>query len=102
MRDRISTLSKDYVGAPIGARSAAGAVDPSLLPVQLAYTSAGNPTTWTTGEWELIDGQYWAVALVGPGSDIGVLAPGRYWVWAKVTGNPEIPVLKSPNQITVF
>lgn len=97
-RDRISRLAKDYVGAPIGASVA----DPSGLAVQVAYVTDGDPVTWTTGIWEKIDGQWWALGLIGPGSDFGALPVGRYWVWVQVTSNPEIPVLKSPNQITVF
>jgi hypothetical protein len=102
VRDRISALSLDYVGAPVAAQDATGVVDPSSLQVELSYVAAGNPVTWVSGTWERIDGRYWAVALVGPGSTFGALAPGRYSVWVKVTSSPEVPVLKSPNQITVF
>lgn len=99
-RDRISVLSREYVGAPIA--HAAG-VDPTGDVVGLAFLTDGvTPSTFTPGIWETIDAQYWAVALIGPGSTHGPLAVGRYWVWIKFTDNPEVPVLRTPNRIIVF
>ena len=100
MRTRISTLSTVQVGVPV---SSVTVPDLSGLPVELAFLPDGvSPTVWTPGVWETITGQQWALALVGPESDHGPLTPGRYWVWVRVIGDPEIPVDRSRSQITVF
>lgn len=55
------------------------------------------PSSWVSGDWETdtITGQtaYVATCLVGPGGDFAPAASTVYWVWVKITDNPEIPVL---------
>jgi hypothetical protein len=101
MRTEIDSTSKEYVGAPITEKTG---IDVTADVVELAFTatrlSAG--AVWTPGTWETIDGRPWAVTVIGPGSDYGPLAVGRYWVKVRVTDSPEIPVLTSPNQITIY
>lgn len=92
--------SKDYVRMPIKAREASGPVDPTGLPIVMGFTTVRStePALWSTAIWELIDGQWCGALLVGPGSTHGVMLAGRYWVCARVTDNPEIPVVISTNQ----
>lgn len=100
MRTRIRASSKEYVGAPITEDSG---IDPTVDVVELSLTVGdAEPTVWTTGVWQTIRGRPWALVLIGPGSTIGTLPVGRYWVNVKVTDNPEIPVLTAPNQITIY
>ena len=53
------------------------------------------PTQWYTGSWETttITGQtaYIAKVLVGPGGTFTPSANTTYFVWLKITDNPEIP-----------
>lgn len=86
----ISSLSKEYIKAPVTAD-----VDPTDSAVAFAFTDIGAEPAdddWTAGEW--VDGEtspYIARILVGPGGDIE-LDDGRYWCWLRITDSPEIPV----------
>lgn len=104
MRTRLSVGSKEYVGAPI--RELTG-IDFTALPVELAFTATVEEaddvgTVWTPGEWKTVQGSKWAVTLIGPGSPRGALTPGRYWLHFRPAGNPEVPILTSPTQITLI
>lgn len=99
MRTRIRASSRDYIGAPI---TEATGINPTTDVVELAFTvDDAAPTVWTVGVWKTIQGRYWALALVGPGGAL-TLPVGRYWVNVRITDNPEVPVLTSPNQITIY
>jgi hypothetical protein len=101
MRTRIRQSSKEYVGMPVECQRD---VDMTQDPVELGFTleEEDEPEAWVSGEWETIEGQTWAVALIGPGSVLGVLEKDRWWVHARVTDNPEVPHLTSPNRITIY
>lgn len=100
MRTRIRATSKEYVGCPVS--EATGQIITGDT-VELCLTATGvAPTSWTTGLWETIGGSLWAVVLIGPGSTIGQLAPGQYYVNVRVTDSPEVPVLTAPNAITIY
>lgn len=100
MRTRIRATSKDYVGAPITEETG---IDVTADVVELSFTVGDQePTVWTPGVWKTVRGRPWAVALIGPGSSLGALPPGRYWINVRVTDNPEVPVLTSPNTITIY
>lgn len=100
MRTRIRATSKEYVGAPV---SEATGIVLTADAVELSFTVGDTaPPVWTPGVWKTIRGQSWAVAMIGPGSVLGALPAGRYWVNIRVTDSPEIPVLTSPNQITIY
>jgi hypothetical protein len=96
--------SKDYVRLPIGARDTSGLVDPTGLPIVMGFTPVRTvePVLWSTAIWEFIDGQTFGALLVGTGSPHGVMTAGRFWVCARVTDNPEIPVVISTNQFKFF
>ena len=98
MTDKISIASKIYVRMPITEQTG---LDPTSDPLQMGLTASElvPPAMWTTGLWVPIGGRPWGELLVGPGSTYGPVAAGRYWLAARVTDNPEIPVLFSTNQL---
>ena len=59
-------------------------------------TASTQPLTWLPGSWETttISGQtaYVARCLVGPGGTFVPTANTTYFVWLKVSDNPEIPL----------
>lgn len=100
MRTRISAASVEYIGAPV---SEATGLTITQDTVALAIVPDGSPpTVWTTGVWKTVQGRSWPVVLIGPGTTVGPLAPGRYRVHIRVTDSPEIPVLTAPNTITIY
>lgn len=100
MRTRFRASSKVDVGAPI--EELTGKTISSDT-VELCLTPSGvDPTSWTTGSWKVVEGELWATVLIGPGSTIGQLAPGQYYINVRVTDSPEVPVLTSPNAITIY
>lgn len=101
MRTEIDSTSKEYVGAPI---TEVSGIDVTGDLIELAFTAtrSSSGAVWTPGVWKTIGGRPWAVALVGPGSTHGALPAGRYWVKVRVIDSPEVPVLTSPNQITIY
>jgi hypothetical protein len=92
----ISSLSTEYVQAPISATAAGVPVDPTSDQVQFAFMATSSPgvSDWHVGSWETIaPNTYLAQCLVGPGSGGIVLPAGAtYQIWVKVTDNPEVPV----------
>lgn len=95
----LSTLSLEKLKV----RVTAGGADPTQDTVQMAVTLQGaEPSVWSAASWTSVNGVYYATVLVGPGSSLGSLAVGTYSVWVKVTDTPEVPVLKSPDTLTVF
>jgi hypothetical protein len=104
----ISVLTTEYIRVPVGLLDAGEPIDPSALPVQLAFPATdASPATWVTGSWEP-DGPssfamtsagvriplYSARTLVGPGPGGHPLPAGSYDVWVQITSSPEIPVRK--------
>lgn len=102
----ISALTTEYIRVPVALLNSGEPVDPSSLPVQLAFPATdASPSTWATGSWEP-DGPssfamtsagvriplYSARTLVGPGPGGTPLTAGSYDVWVKITSTPEIPV----------
>lgn len=90
----ISSLSTEYIKVPVTATVSGVAINPTTDTVQFAFTAADvNPVLadWKSGTWETSGGVYYARCLVGPAGTV-TLAAGDYWVWLKVTDNPEVPV----------
>jgi hypothetical protein len=87
----ISAESRQYLEAPITA-----ATDPTADTVQFALVQIGTapqPSDWVTGSWgTTVGSKYFPRVLVGPSSSL-VLTKGYYDVYAKITDNPEQPVL---------
>lgn len=94
----VSALSLEKIDVAIAATTNPTG-DTVQMAVALNYT---NPTTWVPASWVTVTGVYYATVLIGPGSAIGALPVGQYQVWVKVTDNPEIPVLKSADTVTIF
>lgn len=95
---QISHLSTEYVKVPVSvtANGVAG-YNPTNDVVMLAFTAVGSTpgdSDWKTSDWETITGKYYARALVGPGThSVQQLTVGQWWVWAKISDNPEVPVM---------
>lgn len=88
----VSTLSKEYLHGSMTATVTLDEQDIDVALVPAADLPDGT-TTWTPAEWEGVAGlsRTWRV-LVGPTTTVGVVAPGTYHVWSRVTDDPEIPV----------
>lgn len=77
------------------------AKDPTADTVQWGFqpssvSAATPPSTWVLGSWETGTeaGQtaYFARCLVGPAGDFTPAQGSTYWVWLRITDNPEVPV----------
>lgn len=97
MNDRISVSSKMYVRMEIKTKGISPVGD--VVDLGLSTSDETPPSTWVTGHWVTEAARFWAYLLVGPGSTYGAVPPGRYWLWAKVTDNPELVYLPSENQL---
>jgi hypothetical protein len=94
----LSVLSTEYVLIPVQALVDGVATDPTIYPVQFAFTAIGvDPSglDWVDAGWQggTTNGLYIAQCLVGPAGTI-TLTPGLWAIWIKVTSNPEIPVMQ--------
>lgn len=90
--------SRQYVQAQVTAIVAGEPYNPTVDTVEFAFPSGnGRPSTWYTGSWNTttVSGTntYWAQILIGPGSSGPVLAVDRYFVWIRITDNPEQPII---------
>lgn len=89
-----SVLSTEYLVVDVSFQVAGVPQDPTADAVQFAVLAPEvNPgvSDWLLGSWEPGGPPYAARVLIGPG---GALAPikGDYWVWTKISDNPEVPV----------
>lgn len=97
---KVSSLSREYVRVPVNAYEAGQLVDPSLDPVEMAFTAVGvEPVAgdWKLATWEAdFSGSrpiYYSRILIGPGGTV-TLADGTYDTWVRVTDSPEVPVAR--------
>ena len=99
----MSSLSTQYVLAPIRAWSQGVTYNPTSLPVEMAFISGwGKPTVddWNEASWAWTNtdlGYYAIQCLVGPENVGVVLSAGTYNVWVQITGDPEEPVISTGN-----
>lgn len=94
----MSVLSTEYVLIPVQALVDGLSTDPTIYPVQFAFTAIGvdpDLSDWVNGSWQAgtTNGLYMAQCLVGPTGTI-TLTPGLWSIWIQITGNPEVPVLQ--------
>lgn len=88
-----------YVPAIIEARPAGTVYDPTGDTVQYQFVNVGaNPgSTWLFGLWQTIltgaTPEYRALCMAGPGQQFVPKQGHTYWLFVRVTDNPEIPVL---------
>lgn len=93
MTQLLSTASLEYVRVPVAVTKSGAFYDPSVDVVQMAFTLLPTaPVTFYTGAWEVAGTSFFALCLVGPGGTV-TLTPATYYVWVKITDNPEVPVL---------
>jgi hypothetical protein len=97
---RMSSLSKAFVRCQVFAEEAGLPVDPSALPVRMAFpVEPEEPISgdWAAAAWEVDPTGplpvYYARRLVGPGSAT-VLTNGSYGIWVEVTSGTELVVEK--------
>lgn len=90
-----SSLSRQYVPVVITIRDG----DPTSSVVQMAFTlNDADPVDgdWQSASWSTqpgpLPGDYIAECLIGPGGTI-TLAKADYSIFAKITSNPEVPVI---------
>lgn len=97
----ISSLSKQKIFAEVTTTAVA---DPTSDTVAVAVAPTYTPvTTWAAATWVTQPGGVFLVSvLIGPGTDIGPLAVGIYNVWVRVTDNPEIPVMRATDTLTIY
>jgi hypothetical protein len=96
---RISSLDREFLKIPVLADEAGVPVNPTGLPVQIAFTGLNTEPVegdWKTGSWETAGPNYFARIVVGPGSAV-VLADGVYQAWTRIgnVGDTERPVKKA-------
>jgi hypothetical protein len=106
---RVSRDSVELVGVRVTATTVAGT---ARDPIALGYTVAlavlpeatvdPETTDFKAAIWQTGARGLYAVAMVGTGSSIGVLAAGNYRVWAKVTAGTETPVMRSTHRLVVY
>lgn len=93
-------LSTQYVLIPVAATKAGVSYNPTGDTVQFAFmplaTQVPQVSDWVSGSWQTDSSSllypYLAQCLVGPAGTI-TLGLGSYYIYIKVTDNPEIPVL---------
>jgi hypothetical protein len=94
----ISSLSTEYVLIPVQFIDpvTGGQIDPTGDVIVMAFTQGSvDPVggDWVSATWRSGGPPYIAQTLVGPAGK--VLAKGGWKVWAKITSNPELPVLRA-------
>ena len=96
----MSQLSTQYVLVPVSATKAGVSYNPTGDPVQFAFAATATyvPQSgdWVSGSWQTDTSSllypYLAQCLVGPSGTI-TLGLGTYYMYLKISDNPEIPVL---------
>ena len=81
----------------------AGGKDPTGDTVRVGVTTDvhTSPATFATASWDPESGVYWVKFQVGPGSGIGQLAQGVYYVIVKITDAPDAPELTADGTLTI-
>jgi hypothetical protein len=102
--ERIDSTSLETLWCSVFADAGGQPYNPTADAVAMAFMTAPNtkPASgdWKTGGWDTSAiGTYTATCLVGPGG-AATLVPGSYFVWVRITDNPEI-VIREVGELTV-
>lgn len=90
----ISSQSREYLRYWVKAKVDGLDYNPTSDNVEFACPVAGGtPTVWVDGVWEEVEGSFFALGLIGPGTGMA-LSAGEYDVYIRITDSPEIPVKK--------
>lgn len=90
----ISSQSREYLRYWVKAKVNGLDYDPTADNVEFACPVAGGtPTVWISGIWEEVEGSFFALGLIGPGTGM-TLSAGEYDVYIRITDSPEVPVKK--------
>ncbi len=94
----VPAISLEYVRIPVTAMVGGQSINPTSDTVQMAFlpTSTAQPASgdWKTASWDpapTTGGKYLAQCLIGPGGTV-TLTAATWWIWVKVTDNPEVPI----------
>ena len=96
----MSRLSTQYVLVPVSATKAGVSYNPTGDAVAFSFmptaTQVPGNSDWVVGSWQTDTSSllypYLAQCLVGPAGTI-TLGLGSFYIYVRVTDNPEIPVL---------
>lgn len=93
----ISALSLEYLYVPITVN-----VEPEdfTSDVSMALSKTSTPGTFYPAEY--VADKRAIRLLIGPGSAVEDLTPGRWFVYVKVEDNPEIPVKTALGHLNVY
>ena len=102
--ERVSSLSLETLRFPVFADGAGAIYNPTADAVAVAFMAASNTNPaggdWKIGGWDTTAiGTYVATCLVGPGG-AATPAPGSWYVWVRITDNPEI-IVREVGELTV-
>ena len=97
----MSQLATQYVFIPVQATRSGVAYNPTGDAVQMAFmpqaTQSPQVSDWVAASWDTnqtgVIYPYSAKCLVGPSGGVISLGLGTYYMYLKITDNPEIPVL---------
>lgn len=97
----MSQLSTQYVFIPVQATRSGVAYNPTGDSVQMAFmpqaTQSPQVSDWVAASWDTnqssVINPYSVKCLVGPTGGVISLSLGTYYMYVKITDNPEIPVL---------
>jgi len=102
---QISSISTEYVKVKVSKDDKTSPTSDTVAMAFLLTETSPTIGDWLTAGWQTmtVDGEtvYLARCLVGPGG-VKTLSPGEYWVWVKVTDNPEIPARRMKRLLEVI
>jgi hypothetical protein len=100
----IAAVSTEYVRVPVQATVAGLAVNPTTLPVSMAFlTSNADPQSgdWHTASWDTTpSGGFVAQCLIGPSPGVVQLTAATYWAWIRIEDTPEV-VIRPAGMLTI-
>lgn len=79
-------------------------VDTYPVAVAILPTADDGPTTldYVPAAWVIGPLGPFVTVMVGPGSAVGTLTPGHYYMWVRITASPEVPVLRCPDRLVIY
>ncbi|HUW15634.1 MAG TPA: hypothetical protein VMW94_01035 [Actinomycetes bacterium] len=96
---RINSQSLEYIKVPVTAKKGGVAYDPTGDTVEMTFSQSETlpaTPTWYAASWEDGSNQDMVRCLIGPTGEVELTASHTPWyVFIKITDNPEIPVLEA-------
>lgn len=99
--ETLSRLSREELTSVVAAKRSDEVVDPRSGEVHWSFPNVDEePTDWVAGTWDVVDGSFVAVALVGPGTG-AELEAGEVDAYVRVTLGAE-DVIKKAGRIVIY